>query len=86
MLRLQIPLLDKEEDVKSHVRILWNHHSYKNLQTIVGDQYTLTDRESLAVYGYDSTPELESRPGVGAAAGEQPTRSPGSCASATGQE
>ena len=34
------------------------------LQEIVGDQYTLTDRESLAVYGYDSTPELESRPGA----------------------
>lgn len=34
------------------------------LQTIVGEQYTLSDKESLAVYGYDSTPELESRPGV----------------------
>jgi len=34
------------------------------LQTIVGKQYTLTDRESLAVYGYDSTPELESLPGA----------------------
>src|SRR6185369_2760859 len=34
----------------------------KELQTIVGAEYTLTDRESLAVYGYDSTPELESRP------------------------
>ncbi|MGD0587042.1 MAG: FAD-binding protein, partial [Oryzomonas sp.] len=32
------------------------------LKSIVGDQYTLTDRESLAVYGYDSTPELEIRP------------------------
>jgi len=32
------------------------------LQKIVGAEYTLTDRESLAVYGYDSTPELESRP------------------------
>lgn len=32
------------------------------LQKIAGEQYTLTDRESLAVYGYDSTPELESRP------------------------
>jgi glycolate oxidase len=32
------------------------------LKTIVGAQNALTDRESLAVYGYDSTPELESRP------------------------
>lgn len=36
----------------------------KLLKTIVGAQYTLTDPESLAVYGYDSTPELESVPGV----------------------
>jgi glycolate oxidase len=35
----------------------------KELQAIVGQQYTLSDRESLAVYGYDATPELESRPG-----------------------
>lgn len=35
-----------------------------DLKNIVGEQYTLTDRESLAVYGYDSTPELESRPGA----------------------
>ena len=34
------------------------------LQKIVGEPYTLTDRESLAVYGYDSTPELESLPGA----------------------
>jgi glycolate oxidase len=34
------------------------------LKKIVGEQYTLTDRESLAVYGYDSTPELESLPGA----------------------
>ncbi|HEX9078085.1 MAG TPA: FAD-linked oxidase C-terminal domain-containing protein [Desulfuromonadaceae bacterium] len=34
------------------------------LKTIIGEQYTLTDPESLAVYGYDSTPELESRPGA----------------------
>jgi len=34
------------------------------LKKIVGEQYTLTDRESLAVYGYDSTPELESKPGA----------------------
>ncbi|MDD2365480.1 MAG: FAD-linked oxidase C-terminal domain-containing protein [Desulfuromonadaceae bacterium] len=34
------------------------------LRKIVGDEYTLTDRESLAVYGYDSTPELESLPEV----------------------
>jgi glycolate oxidase len=34
------------------------------LKNIVGEQYTLADRESLAVYGYDSTPELESLPGV----------------------
>ena len=36
----------------------------KELQAIVGGPYTLSDRESLAVYGYDATPELESRPGV----------------------
>ncbi|HZV81840.1 MAG TPA: FAD-binding protein, partial [Geobacteraceae bacterium] len=34
------------------------------LKKIVGGQHTLADRESLAVYGYDSTPELESLPGV----------------------
>jgi glycolate oxidase len=34
------------------------------LKNIVGEQHTLTDRESLAVYGYDSTPELESCPGA----------------------
>jgi glycolate oxidase len=34
------------------------------LKQIVGEQHTLTDRESLACYGYDSTPELESRPGA----------------------
>jgi len=34
------------------------------LRNIVGEQYTLADRESLAVYGYDSTPELESLPGA----------------------
>src|SRR6266702_856831 len=34
------------------------------LKAIVGEQYTLSDRESLAVYGYDSTPEIESVPGV----------------------
>lgn len=34
----------------------------KKLQTIVGQQYTLCDKESLAVYGYDSTPEIESLP------------------------
>ena len=32
------------------------------LAAIVGREHTLSDRESLAVYGYDSTPELESRP------------------------
>lgn len=36
----------------------------KELQKIVGAEYALSDRESLAVYGYDSTPELESRPGA----------------------
>ena len=36
----------------------------KELQVIVGEQYTLSDRESLAVYGYDSTPELERLPGA----------------------
>ena len=46
------------------------------LKSIVGDQYTLTDRESLAVYGYDSTPELESQSRSCAAAREQPRRWP----------
>jgi len=36
----------------------------KALTDIVGESYTLTDTESLACYGYDSTPELESKPGV----------------------
>ncbi|GFO67850.1 FAD-binding protein [Geomonas limicola] len=36
----------------------------KALSDIVGESYTLTDKESLACYGYDSTPELESKPGV----------------------
>src|SRR5690349_4948573 len=36
----------------------------KALSEIVGEAHTLTDKESLACYGYDSTPELESRPGV----------------------
>ena len=36
----------------------------KELQGIVGPRHTLADRESLAVYGYDATPELESPPGV----------------------
>ncbi|MBJ6799834.1 FAD-binding oxidoreductase [Geomonas propionica] len=36
----------------------------KSLSEIVGAQYTLSDPESLACYGYDSTPELQSRPGV----------------------
>ncbi|MBT0652864.1 FAD-binding oxidoreductase [Geomobilimonas luticola] len=35
-----------------------------DLQKIVGEQFTLSDKESLAVYGYDSTPELESLPGA----------------------
>ncbi|HEY4743667.1 MAG TPA: FAD-binding protein, partial [Desulfuromonadaceae bacterium] len=34
----------------------------QELAAVVGEQYTLADRESLAVYGYDSTPELESLP------------------------
>jgi len=36
----------------------------KELTAIVGAEHTLTDRESLACYGYDSTPEHESRPGA----------------------
>ncbi|WP_306533526.1 FAD-binding oxidoreductase [Geobacter sp.] len=36
----------------------------KELAAIVGAEYTLIDRESLACYGYDSTPEHESRPGA----------------------
>lgn len=36
----------------------------KALAGIVGDRFTLSDPESLACYGYDSTPELESRPSV----------------------
>ncbi len=34
------------------------------LKNIVGTPFALTDRESLAVYGYDSTPELERLPGM----------------------
>ena len=34
------------------------------LKAIVGEQYILSDKESLAVYGYDSTPEIESLPGA----------------------
>ena len=34
------------------------------LKKIVGEKHSLSDRESLTVYGYDSTPELESLPGV----------------------
>ena len=36
----------------------------KELQAIVGEPYVLSDPESLAVYGYDATPELENRPGA----------------------
>ena len=36
----------------------------KELEAIVGEPYTLSDPESLAVYGYDATPELENRPGA----------------------
>ncbi len=36
----------------------------KELTAIVGNAYTLTDRESLACYKYDSTPGLESLPGA----------------------
>ncbi|RNC70341.1 MAG: FAD-binding protein [Desulfuromonadales bacterium] len=36
----------------------------KELTAIVGPEHTLTDRESLVCYGYDSTPELENRPGA----------------------
>lgn len=36
----------------------------RDLAGVVGREYVLSDRESLAVYGYDSTPELESLPGV----------------------
>lgn len=36
----------------------------KELQAIVGEPHTLSDPESLAVYGYDATPELENHPGV----------------------
>ncbi|MBJ6723411.1 FAD-linked oxidase C-terminal domain-containing protein [Geomesophilobacter sediminis] len=43
----------------------------KSLAQVVGEQYTLADRESLACYGYDSTPELESRPGVVVLPGNQ---------------
>jgi glycolate oxidase len=34
----------------------------KELTAIVGQESTITDPEGLACYGYDSTPELESRP------------------------
>ncbi len=36
----------------------------QDFAAIVGKRYTLSDLESLAVYGYDSTPELESIPGA----------------------
>lgn len=36
----------------------------KDLASIVGSEYVLSDRESLACYGYDATPELESAPGA----------------------
>jgi glycolate oxidase len=36
----------------------------RELSAVVGEQYNLSDPESLAVYGYDSTPELENRPGA----------------------
>ena len=36
----------------------------QELAAIVGREHTLSDQESLAVYGYDSTPELESMPGA----------------------
>ena len=36
----------------------------RELERIIGKQHTLSDRESLAVYGYDATPELESAPGI----------------------
>lgn len=41
-----------------------NKNFINELKSIVGPEFTLADRESLAVYGYDSTPELESRPGA----------------------
>lgn len=41
-----------------------NENFVKELAAIVGAEHTLTDRESLACYGYDSTPEHESRPGA----------------------
>jgi glycolate oxidase len=41
-----------------------NQSFINELKKIVGEQNTLSDRESLVVYGYDSTPELESVPGV----------------------
>jgi glycolate oxidase len=34
------------------------------IRTIIGARYLLTDRESLACYQYDSTPELEALPGA----------------------
>ncbi|WP_298434881.1 FAD-linked oxidase C-terminal domain-containing protein [Geobacter sp.] len=41
-----------------------NENLIKKLAAIVGPENTLSDRESLACYGYDSTPEHESRPGA----------------------
>jgi len=41
-----------------------NESFLKELAAIVGAEHILTDRESLACYGYDSTPEHESRPGA----------------------
>ena len=36
----------------------------EELRSIVGREYLLYDKEALACYKYDSTPELESLPGV----------------------
>jgi glycolate oxidase len=41
-----------------------NQSFVKELAAIVGEQHTLTDREALACYQYDSTPEMEALPGA----------------------
>jgi glycolate oxidase len=51
------PVANQEEDNVEQSLI-------NELRATVGNQYLLTDRESLACYMYDSTPEIESVPGA----------------------
>ncbi len=45
-------------------KLIMRHAFIKELSAVVGPENTITDPEGLACYGYDSTPQLESRPGV----------------------